>query len=93
MNHIIKHYKKLIRFLIPMVMTAVLCITSPTLAQITKSVTDNTFIAQNQSASTLEKQGRSHYEKGNFSQASKLFLQASQAYKSASDPIRQALSF
>ncbi|MGB3637712.1 MAG: hypothetical protein WBA39_09075, partial [Rivularia sp. (in: cyanobacteria)] len=80
------------RFLAPMVMTTLLCITSPTFAKIPNLVNDSTSIAQNQSVPSLEKQARWHYQKGNFSQAAKLFLQASEAYKASSNPIRQALS-
>jgi len=80
------------RFLAPMVMTTLFCITSPTFATIPSIVTNSTFIAQNQSAPSLEQQARSHYQKGNFSQAAELFLQASEAYKASSNPIRQALS-
>ncbi len=92
MNYIIKHYKKLIRFLIPMVMTIVLCIALPTFAKNPNFVVNSTLKVENKSALLLENQGRSHYQQGHFYQAAKLFLQASQAYKAASDPIRQALS-
>ena len=88
------------RFLAPMVMTTLLCITSPTFAKIPNVVNDSTSIAQNQSVPSLEKQAptdkstlaRSHYQKGNFSEAAKLFLEASEAYKASYNPIRQALS-
>ena len=82
-----------------MLMTALLCIASPTFAQVPGILTNSTSIAQNQSVSS-EKQAptdksalaRSHYQKGNFAEAAKLFLQASQAYQASSNPIRQALS-
>ena len=82
-----------------MLMTALLCIASPTFAQIPGVVTNSTSIAQNQSVSSQKQAStdksalaRSQYQKGNFAEAAKLFLEASQAYQASSNPIRQALS-
>ncbi|MDF5721780.1 MAG: CHAT domain-containing protein [Rhizonema sp. PD37] len=89
MKPIKQNWKKSIRFCLPMVLTALLCITSPSFAQIPiiKSA-----IAQTQTAPSLDQQARKNYQEGQFSEAAKLFQQASLAYQSAKDPIRQALS-
>ncbi|MBW4510855.1 MAG: CHAT domain-containing protein [Scytonematopsis contorta HA4267-MV1] len=73
-----------------MVMTLLLCITSPSFAR----VSTNTAISSSSSSSSssLEEQGRELYNQGKFSEATKLFLQSAQAYQVAKDPIRQALS-
>ena len=92
MKFIIKPHKKLIRFVISMVMTALLCVTSPTFAKIPKIVSNSPAIAQNQSVSSLEEKARTYYQQGNFSEAAKFFLQAAEAYKTSSNPIRQALN-
>jgi CHAT domain-containing protein len=89
MKYTQQHYKKFIRFVIPMVMTSLLCITSPILAQ---TPVTSTLIAQSQSGLTLEQQARSHYSTNQFTKATTLFQQAAQAYKAAGNPIRQALS-
>ncbi|MBD2603800.1 CHAT domain-containing protein [Scytonema hofmannii FACHB-248] len=72
-----------------MVLTALLCITSPSFAQIPII---SSAIAQTQAASSVDQQARTNYQQGKFSDAAKLFQQASLAYQSAKDPIRQALS-
>ena len=82
-----------------MLMTALLCIASPTFAQVPDVVTNSTSIAQNQSVLSQKQAStdksalaRSQYQKGNFAEAAKLFLEASQAYQASSNPLRQALS-
>ncbi|ARV63018.1 hypothetical protein BZZ01_14080 [Nostocales cyanobacterium HT-58-2] len=72
-----------------MVMTAFLCFSPPILA---KNPVIPTFVAQTQSASTLEQQARTRYGANQFTEAATLFQQAAQTYKAAGDPIRQALS-
>lgn len=72
-----------------MVMTALLCIASPSVAQIPAI---SSLSAQTQSAPSLARQARSRYTAGQFTEAATLFQQAAQAYKAAGDPIRQALS-
>jgi CHAT domain-containing protein len=89
MKHIKRNWKKSIRFCLPMVLTTLLCITSPSFAQIPII---KGAIAQTQTASSLDQQARTNYQQGKFSDAAKLFQQASLAYQSAKDPIRQALS-
>ncbi|BAY09315.1 CHAT domain-containing protein [Calothrix sp. NIES-2098] len=76
--------KRLQKFVMLMVMSALLCMTSPGLAQVTN-------VAQVPSV-PVEQQARVSYAKGEFAQAAQLFQQAAQAYKVAKDPIRQALS-
>ena len=75
-----------------MLMTALLCVASPTFAQVPGVVTNSTSIAQKQASTDKSTLARSHYEKGNFAEAAKLFLEASQAYQASSNPVRQALS-
>ncbi|WP_029630419.1 MULTISPECIES: CHAT domain-containing protein [Nostocales] len=89
MKRIKRNWKKSIRFCLPMVLTALLCITSPSFAQIPII---SSAIAQTQAASSVDQQARTNYQQGKFSDAAKLFQQASLAYQSAKDPIRQALS-
>jgi len=84
-----RRYKRFVRFIMPMAIAALVCITSPILAQ--TSIT-STLIAQSQSAPSLEQQARSRYSAAQFSEAAALFQQASLAYKAALDPIHQALS-
>ncbi|MBW4595747.1 MAG: CHAT domain-containing protein [Brasilonema angustatum HA4187-MV1] len=72
-----------------MVITCLLCITSPILAQ---TPVTSTLIAQSQSGLTLEQQARSRYSANQFTEAATLFQQAALAYKAAGNPIRQALS-
>lgn len=72
-----------------MVMTALLCIASPSVAQIPSI---SSLITQTQSVPSLEQQARSRYGDQKFAEAATLFQQAAQAYKVAGDPIRQALS-
>lgn len=76
--------KKFKKFVVLMVMSALLCMTSPGLALVTN-------IAQVPSLS-VEQQARVSYGKGEFAEAAQLFQQAAQAYKVAKDAIRQALS-
>ena len=107
MKPIEKHHKLLSRFIAPMIMSALLCITSPSFAGIAPLISRPvTFIAQNQSGLSLEQKAQSHYNQGEFSQAAKLFQEAIQIYKTktktktttttkaktSSDRIRQALS-
>jgi tetratricopeptide (TPR) repeat protein len=89
MKRIKRNWKKSIRFWMLMVMTALFCITSPSVAQIPSI---SSLIAQTQSAPSLEQQARSRYTAGQFTEAATLFQQAAQAYKATGDPIRQALS-
>ncbi|MCU0550548.1 MAG: CHAT domain-containing protein [Leptolyngbya sp. Prado105] len=73
--------RKLVRFLFSVTMTALICITSPTLSQIATASLPN-----------LEEQARTQYSNQKYSEAAQLFQQAAQNYKTASDPIRQSLS-
>jgi CHAT domain-containing protein len=73
--------RKLIRFLLSVTMTALICITAPAIPQIATA-----------SLPSLEEQARSHYTQQKFSEAAQLFQQAAQNYKTAGDPIRQSLS-
>jgi CHAT domain-containing protein len=91
-KHNQKYKKTLLRFVIPVVITALLCITSSSFAKIPNPVNSSILVAQNQSAASLEQQARSQYQLNNFSEAAKLFQQAAQAYQSTKEPIRQALS-
>jgi len=84
----IKRNWKPIRFWLTLVLTALFCITSPSLIQIPMS----RVMAQTQTAPSVEEQARTKYQQGDFSDAVKLFQQASIAYQRAKDPIRQALS-
>lgn len=85
----IKTYSKLfVRFVMPMLMTALVCIASPVFAHTVTSTFNPSF----QSNSSLEQQARSLYQESQFSEAAKLFQQAASAYESQKDPIRQALS-
>jgi CHAT domain-containing protein len=79
--------KRLSRFVIPIVMTALLCITSPNL---TKFATASSPPLQ--STPSFDQQAKSNYTNQNFSEAAKLFQQAAQGYKAAGNPIQQALS-
>ncbi len=107
MKLIKKHHKRLTRFFAPMVMTALLCITSPGFAQIPSIL--NTAprmgvaaaIAQNKNISNAsqqqarlgsDSQAVSLYNKKQFEQAAKLFEQAGRDYQAAKNPIQQALS-
>ena len=87
LRRIKKYYKLFVRFVMPMMMTALLCIASPVFA---RTVT-NTFNAS-QAGSSLEQQARSLYQSNQFSPAANLFQQAAEVYKAQNDPIRQALS-
>jgi hypothetical protein len=58
MKRIKRNWKKSIRFWMPMVMTALFCITSPSVAQIPSI---SSLIAQTQSAPYLDRQARSRY--------------------------------
>ena len=98
-----KYQKRLFKFITPMVLTAVLCVTSPGFAQVpnlsnsnkliplTKS-TKSQIIAQNQSPLSIEQQARSHFSKGEFSQAVQLFQESVEKYAASGDTTRQALS-
>ncbi|NJL61911.1 MAG: CHAT domain-containing protein [Methylacidiphilales bacterium] len=88
-----KYKKPLLRFVVPLVMTVLLCITSSSFAQIPINSSNSSIsVAQNQPGTSLEQQARSQYQQGNFSLAAKLFQEAAQAYKYTKEPIRQALS-
>ncbi|MEM7555818.1 MAG: CHAT domain-containing protein [Cyanobacteria bacterium P01_A01_bin.84] len=84
--------KKIIDFIILTVISAVFCITSPGFAQIPIIAKAPASHSQNRSAASLEKQGRSLYEKSQFSEAATVFEQAAIAYQKSQNPIRQALS-
>jgi hypothetical protein len=75
-----------------MVMSALLCITSPGEAQIPTISTSSTSTAQTESGLSLDQLARSRYHESQFSEAAKLFQQAAQAYQATKDRIRQALS-
>ncbi len=107
MKLIKKHNKRLMRFFAPMVMTALLCITSPGFAQIPNTLNTTklpkevaTAIAQNKNISNSpqqvpfgsDSQAASLYNKKQFAEAAKLFEQSAQAYQAAKNPIQQALS-
>lgn len=102
-----KHHKRLTRFFAPMVMTALLCITSPSFAQIPNTLNTAipkevaTAIAQNKNISNAslkqtplgsDSQAASLYNKKQFAEAAKLFEQSAKAYQTAKNPIQQALS-
>ncbi|MBV6625891.1 MAG: CHAT domain-containing protein [Rivularia sp. (in: Bacteria)] len=74
-----------------MMLTALLCITSPAFAQISY-LTKPQIIAQNQSGLSIEQQARSHFNKGEFSQAVQLFQESMQKYAASGNITRQALS-
>lgn len=82
-----QHHRRLIRFVIPMVMAALLCMTSPGLVQVAAATIPNL-----QSAASFDQQARSLYANQNFSDAIKLFQQAAQGYKASGNLIEQALS-
>lgn len=75
------------RFVIPLVMTALFCVTFPA---VTRWATASSPPLQPTGA--LEQQAKSNYTNQNFSEAAKLFQQAAQGYKAAGNPIQQALS-
>jgi tetratricopeptide (TPR) repeat protein len=79
--------RKLMRFVAPMIMTALLCITLPGLTKFATAALPNL-----QSVASLDQQARSSYSNQNFSDAIKFFQQAAQGYKTAGNPIQQALS-
>ncbi|MBE9215544.1 CHAT domain-containing protein [Plectonema cf. radiosum LEGE 06105] len=83
----IKRNWKPIRFWLTLVLTALLCITSPSFIQIPMS-----RATAQKTTPSVEEQARTKYQQGEFSDAAKLFQQASLAYQAAKDPIRQALS-
>jgi len=98
-----RYQKRLFKFITPMMLAAILCITSPGFAQVpnlaksnkltqlTKSTTPQ-IIAQNQTGLSLEQQARSHFNQGEFSQAVQLFRQSVQKYAASGNTTRQALS-
>jgi tetratricopeptide (TPR) repeat protein len=75
-----RHHQKLIRFVLSIAMTVLVCITSPMVTQIATA------------SLNVEEQARSHYSNNQFSEAARLFQQAAQNYKTSGDPIRQGLS-
>ncbi|MBF2063713.1 MAG: CHAT domain-containing protein [Calothrix sp. C42_A2020_038] len=86
-----KHNKLLIRFMLPMLTTALLCMTSPVFAQIPYIFSTVAF-SQNKSGASLEQTARALYQEGKYSEAAELFQQAAKAYQVAKDPVHQALS-
>ncbi|MEH2058602.1 MAG: CHAT domain-containing protein [Nostoc sp.] len=86
-----KYHQQLFWFAILMILTALLCISSPGLTQTpnTPQSFDNT---RNQSGRSLEQQARRLYDEDKFAEAAKLFQQAAQIYQASSEPIRQALN-
>ncbi|GAB1542512.1 hypothetical protein NUACC21_51860 [Scytonema sp. NUACC21] len=93
MKPIKQRHKRLTRFVIPMVLSALLCITSPVLARVSPNPTPtSTEKAAASGVGSVEQQARSLYSKRQFSEAAKLFQQAAQAYQASGEPIRQALS-
>lgn len=90
-SHKIKRYnRRLFKLAIPMLITALLCIASPN-AIIATSVPvtpTSATIPINQSVS----QARQLYQEGKYSEAAKLFQQAAQFYKTANNPLQQALN-
>ncbi|MEL6462055.1 MAG: CHAT domain-containing protein [Cyanobacteria bacterium J06621_15] len=98
-----RYQKRLFKFITPMVLTAVFCMTSPGFAQVpnlsnpnkltplTKS-TKSQIIAQNQSPLSIEQQGKLYFNKGEFSQAVQLFQESAQKYADSGDTTRQVLS-
>ena len=98
-----RYQKRLFKFITPMMLTAVLCVTSPGFAQVpnlakSNKLTQLTFattpqlVAQNQSLLSEEQQARSHFDKGEFSQAVQLFQESEQKYAASGNTTRQALS-
>ena len=98
-----RYQKRLFKFITPMVLSAIFCITSPSFAQVpnlSKSnkltpltkLTKSQIIAQNQSPLSIEKQAQSHFDKGEFSQAVQLFQESVEKYAASGDTTRQALS-
>jgi CHAT domain-containing protein len=90
-KRIIKYNKLFMRFMLPMLTTALLCVISPVFAQI-PSISSTISVAQNQTGASLEKSARKLYQDGKYSEAAKLFQQAAKAYQAANDPVQQALS-
>ncbi len=88
MKRIQRNWQKSIRFWVPLVLTALLCIAEPSVAQVPAIFGLSAPIA----APSVERQARSQYTSGQFAEAATLFQQAAQAYKAAGEPIRQALS-
>ncbi len=86
-----RYQRRLFKFVTPMLLSAVLCITSPGFAQV-PYLSKYPIIAQSQSSLSIEQQARSHYESGKYSQAVRLFQQAIQKYAASGNTIRQALS-
>lgn len=76
-----KRRNRLVRFVLSLLMTMLVCIVSPAITQVAVA-----------SFSDLEQQARSYYTNQQFSDAAKLFQQAAQFYKTANDPIRQGLN-
>ncbi len=89
MKHPLQRYKRLVRFIMPLVIAALVCMASPILSQASIIFP---LIPQTQSAPYLEQQARSRYSANQFSQAATLFQQAAQSYHTAHEPLRQALS-
>ena len=99
-----RYQKRLFKFITPMVLSAILCITSPGFAQIpnlsnsnkltqlTKLTKSQIITAQNQSPLSIEQQARSHFNQGDLSQAVQLFRESVQKYATSGNTTRQALS-
>jgi CHAT domain-containing protein len=90
--HLRISYRRFAKFALPMLTTALLCITSPGFAKITDIPQTSIPIVENQSSLPLEQQARSLYNQGQYNEAATLFQQAAQQYQQKKDPIRQALS-
>ncbi|WP_068972683.1 CHAT domain-containing protein [Calothrix sp. PCC 6303] len=91
-SHLRISYRRFTKYALPMLVTALLCITSPGFAKISDIPQTATPIVENQSSSSLEQQARSLYNQGQYNEAATLFQQAAQQYQQKKDPVRQALS-
>jgi CHAT domain-containing protein len=89
-KHINKNNKRLIRFMLPMLTTALLFMSSPVFAQL-PNISSTVAITQ-QSGASFEQTARQLYAEGKYSEAVSLFQQAAKAYKAANEPIKQAVS-
>jgi CHAT domain-containing protein len=90
--HLRISYRRFAKFALPMLATALLCITAPGFAKIPEIPGTSIPIVEKQSSSSLEQQARSRYNQGQYNEAATLFQQAAQQYQQRKDPIRQALS-
>lgn len=88
-KRITKYNKRLMRFMLPMLTTVLLCATSPVFAQLPST---STVSITQQSGASKEQTARALYNEGKYSEAASLFQQAAKAYQVSKDPIKQALS-